>query len=356
MKSGRSIISKLLFPFLASILLFYYIPGIIHNSFAINTSASKILHKVVANPENLSNIKEEVLNKSDSNLYQCRTSALFGKAQSYTGNFLNAILTLEDTVRECPTNQPVLFTLATLEYHYGDKEKAIAYLSHSGVSGLFREQCGRLFQSKDYEGASTSCTLAVKLDSNDISSWEKLGDALYSLGNRAEAKYAFEQVLKRSNNNPVALVGLGNLYLAESQYELASEYFNQAIIFSPENPSAWFGMGIAYYELHKYIEAIDNFQKTVKLDPSRPAPHAYLGRSLYFVNRFKEASTELNIAVEILPNKLVYRKWLGDAYLKSGEKSRAIEQYKAVLQASPNDEKLQEKVHQLEENLGIREK
>ena len=61
----------------------------------------------------------------------------------------------------------------------------------------------------------------------------------------------------------------------------------------------------------------------------------------------KEALNELEKAVTIVPDDPMIIEHLGDVYLKSGKKDKAIAQYERVLKIDPEQKKIKEKLENL---------
>ena len=90
--------------------------------------------------------------------------------------------------------------------------------------------------------------------------WNGLGWANFNSGNRAEARRAFQQVLKIEPKFAPALNGLGQLALSERKYDEAEKYLLQA---APTATAAWYGLSCVYLLTGKYDQAAKWAKKAV---------------------------------------------------------------------------------------------
>lgn len=63
-------------------------------------------------------------------------------------------------------------------------------------------------------------------------------------GNFKKAKMHYQHLLV-ANENDLALVGIGECELGESQFLPAFNAFTKATLFNPENHRAWYGRAVA---------------------------------------------------------------------------------------------------------------
>jgi tetratricopeptide (TPR) repeat protein len=67
---------------------------------------------------------------------------------------------------------------------------------------------------------------------------------------------------------------------------------------------------------------------------------------------YKKAVKHLEKAVEYAPDDAIIREHLGDAYLKTDLKNRALEMYEGALTLDPEKDELKKKIESLNKNEG----
>lgn len=124
---------------------------------------------------------------------------------------------------------------------------------------------------------------------------------------------------------------------AEDYVENYAEKAGQAL--------AYFNSGMKDFNVGNFWGAADAFAWATRLDPVKAAYFFYYGQALSRIPRRRhEAEENLQKAIEIDPMKVDYYLELGNLYLKSGLKQRALEIYNEALLHSPFTDKIQEAI------------
>lgn len=132
-------------------------------------------------------------------------------------------------------------------------------------------------------------------------------------GDQAGASAAFEHTLAIIPTHPLALLRLGDLFLARGQEDQALGYFEQAIQANPDYPEGYVKAGKLYLRQQRFAEAQRAFEHTVELNIN--AVDAYLG--------------------------------LGELYALQQNLSAAAEQYRKVLLIDPRSSVAREALAQM---------
>ncbi|MDO8885680.1 PIN domain-containing protein [Candidatus Oleimmundimicrobium sp.] len=113
------------------------------------------------------------------------------------------------------------------------------------------------------------------------------------------------ECLKALEDNPndlQALVGLGNLYFDNKQYQLAINMYQRSLEIQSNNTNVRTDLGIAYFYLGMNDAAIREFQEVIKIDPNHPNAHFNLGIVFWRgKNDLKNALKEFERYLELLP-------------------------------------------------------
>jgi predicted Zn-dependent protease len=78
-------------------------------------------------------------------------------------------------------------------------------------------------------------------------------------------------------------------------------------------------------------------REAIRLDAAYGAPHLVLGVSLLALDRVAEATAELERAVKLLPKERLAREQLARSYELGGNPAGAVEEYRALRDAAPDD-------------------
>ncbi len=86
-----------------------------------------------------------------------------------------------------------------------------------------------------------------------------------------------------------------------------------------------------------YEQAITLLQQTTQTDPSQDLLWAYLGDAQRGAKKYTDAIESYQKAIAIKPDSGTYLNGLADAYAKSGQTDKAVQQYAAAAQADPTN-------------------
>jgi hypothetical protein len=90
----------------------------------------------------------------------------------------------------------------------------------------------------------------------------------------------------------------------------------------------WLDQGILYSTYGNHPKAIKYFKKVIALSPQDSKPHFNLGISYGELGKYEDAIFSLDKALELCPENGLYLYGRGRTYLLSGDKNKAIEDFK----------------------------
>ena len=162
--------------------------------------------------------------------------------------------------------------------------------------------------------------------------WQIRGDAFGYLKRHEEAAECYEEVLKRTPDNPVTLNNYAYM-LAEANERLdeAEAMSNRALASEPNNPVYLDTLGWIYYRQGRYQQAVQILEKAVEDAPQEPELRYHLGMAYWRRGRLPEARVELRKAANL------WRIRYGKPY---EEALQALEQVEKGIQASPSRERI----------------
>lgn len=205
----------------------------------------------------------------------------------------------------------------------------------------------------------------------------KIGQMLVILGQLAQADSMYRGMIARDSSSTdakYAMVELGKLEFRQRDYEATVAAMQRRIALDPPSDEAYYYMGLSYKELKQLPEAIAALRQAAALAPGKADRQFWLGLVLASADSTAEASLALLRSTEIDSTsknaaiafqQLGYRAlldkdwsraigllersvslndkdvhtlvWLGQGYQNSGNKAKAIETYRRVLEQDPGN-------------------
>lgn len=162
--------------------------------------------------------------------------------------------------------------------------------------------------------------------------WQIRADSLGYLKRYEEAMQCYEEVLKRTPNNPATLNNYAYL-LAEANTRLdeAEAMAKRALAAEPNNPIYLDTLGWIYYRQGRYQQAVQLLEQAVQDAPQEPELRYHLGMAYWKRGRLPEARVELRKAANL------WRIRKGKPY---EEALRALEQVEKGVPAEPGRERI----------------
>ncbi len=158
-----------------------------------------------------------------------------------------------------------------------------------------------------------------------------LGDVLFDLGRRAEARRQFEGALGIDPTNPEAHAGLGWVNLAEGRLEEALGEFHQA---TPPTLSALVGESHTLYRLDRFEEAEETIAEARVRFPSSPQPLTQAALLHLTQGRVSEALSENKQALAFDPRNALAYGLLSNIYLVQNKKELALQEAQQAVAAN----------------------
>jgi TonB family protein len=141
-----------------------------------------------------------------------------------------------------------------------------------------------------------------------------------------------KQQIARRPKDPRLHYQLGRAYEDNQQYEDALKAYARALELKPDYGDAQIALGSLNMKLNRYDKALDAYNQAVLLDltPELKAA-AYRAMALIYFRRdqFQEAIGPFKQAIALAPQGSMFLN-LGLAYLKLGDKTSAMEQYRLL--------------------------
>jgi len=161
-------------------------------------------------------------------------------------------------------------------------------------------------QKGDFDRAEELCRRALALEENEPGLCLTMGRVSQARGRMTQAKEWFERARVVDPNHAGALLALGSLRARLRDPEGALEYYRQAIEMDPgtTGPMAYDAIGQMHLAQMDYDLAREAFQKALEIDTLNGDAHNGLATILIEEGALEEAEAELKIALRYLPNNM----------------------------------------------------
>lgn len=163
------------------------------------------------------------------------------------------------------------------------------------------------------------------------------GIARVQLKNYSAAISKFEEALRPSKHDPIALESLGLAYAGARDYDTAFKQFDLALrcpllskqcVLPARN---YYDRGVAFFLKKDYDGSINAFQRAMKARPDYAAANFYLGWAFQASNRYPDAIMAYQTALQSKPahpsDVAIIQLQLGNALDLNGQPDKAVAAY-----------------------------
>lgn len=213
-------------------------------------------------------------------------------------------------------------------------------------------------QNEDYDAAIASLDAALETDPANLNALTLRAEVLRLQAEQAQGAERVEYLedlvatIERARavepGNPAVdlavlnawafTVNSGNEALRADEPDFdapeAIALFDASTELQPDSVQGYFGLGLAQLRAGNTSEAVVPLRRAVEMDPDDVTSAYYLGRALLYSDQASEAVTVLEDASTRFPDDADIRTALLNAYARSGDTDRAIEQYELAVQGT----------------------
>jgi len=161
----------------------------------------------------------------------------------------------------------------------------------------------------------------------------KLGSFYFSNGQINEAYAEFQKAVMLNPNNKQALNQLGYISALFQKYDDAIMYYKRAISVDPDYAEAMNNLGVVYIEIKNWDEAIAYFKNALKNPLYRSPEKAYssMGYAYYQKGEYTLAEKYVKDALIRNPSYPIANYTLGLVYVKHGNDDAAIAEFEKAI-------------------------
>ena len=162
-------------------------------------------------------------------------------------------------------------------------------------------------KERKYAEAEESFSAATRYLPDYEYAWLNLAHSQALQGLPDEAESTLQHAVELSNNTKDGAFAdtygdLGKAYLAQGNYDKASEYFGRLIDLTPDNAEAHADLALSLYQLKRFDEAHTEVQNALTGKPDMPEAWNTLGLILLEKDQTKEAADAFERAISLRPD------------------------------------------------------
>jgi tetratricopeptide (TPR) repeat protein len=166
--------------------------------------------------------------------------------------------------------------------------------------------------------------------------WNNLGLLETQQGRTDEAIPLFEQALKLSPNNLIALDNLASAYRQQKRWDEARRVLEHALSVSPDNPEANYSLGMVYAQTGDNEHAYEFLQHALRASPDYPEALNNLGVLYLHMARRDDAVKMFEECMRVAPEFDQAYLNLARVYALEGDRDKAREVLRALLSRHPD--------------------
>ncbi|MBU1742166.1 MAG: tetratricopeptide repeat protein [Proteobacteria bacterium] len=129
---------------------------------------------------------------------------------------------------------------------------------------------------------------------------------------------------------------LGWLYYRQGGTSRAIQFYSQATRLRPQAIEPWLGLLLPLFAAGRYQQAIRVGEYILARDRFNYIALAKVARSYYVLKRYDKAAEYYAKVLDLYPGDAQMRAGLAWSYLRSGQKAKALTQFRLVLMVDPS--------------------
>jgi TolB-like protein/Flp pilus assembly protein TadD len=160
-----------------------------------------------------------------------------------------------------------------------------------------------------------------------------------------QATLEFRKAVDLDPNFDLAWVGLADAYFLLPIYgsfnpdealEIRQDAIDRALKIDPELGEAYVSLSSIYFDEGKFDQAEAASRRAIELSPNYATAYHFFGGQLQGLSRGEEKIALIQKAAELDPLSAIIGSSLADQYAGHGQFSRAVQQYKEIIESHPD--------------------
>jgi Flp pilus assembly protein TadD len=193
-----------------------------------------------------------------------------------------------------------------------------------------------LHKADRLDEAAEQYRIALRLNPNEKEVHYHLGQVLVAQSHLSEGRSELEEALRSDPHNGEFHSQYGYALERLGQKDEAGTEYAKATSLAPKSGAVHYDYAMFLFREGKMDEAITEFQAALNRSPNHPEAHYHLGRALFVKGDFEGAKVHYLETARLDPKAPVHNG-LGVVYVRLGQTSEAIAQFKEALRLRPDD-------------------
>jgi tetratricopeptide (TPR) repeat protein len=241
---------------------------------------------------------------------------------------------------EQPDDADALHLLGVLRQQRGDTPAALDLIRQAIACAPDHAQFhlslgGALLAQGDTDAARASFEQALALDPNRVETHSLLGHLALQAGAETDAESRFRIGRRAGEQDPLILLGLGNVYLDRRDPANAAKFLSRAAELKPDDAGILTSLGRALFDQGAFGLAERTFENALRQRPDLGLAKLYLARSRLRQNKLDAARELYAELVDSGVQALSANAGLGDVARKQGRIVHALKYYRRALAIDP---------------------
>ncbi len=228
-------------------------------------------------------------------------------------------------------------------------------------SDLYLESLGYFKQgiqqagNNDFLSARKNMLKAVEVYPLDPIMFYNLANVCHSLKNIDEAIEYYKKSIALHKHNEQAYFGLGVAYQQKENSIAAIETYGQVLKLNPKNVSALNNVAVMLEQADMIDDAIERYRQIIAIKPQYARAYNNLGTLLAKQKKYSEAEKLFHDAHTVDPNYLEPHYNLGNLHDVTGNRTKALEEYRLVFLRDSHYPGIIDKIESLEQLVSSNE-
>jgi tetratricopeptide (TPR) repeat protein len=268
-----------------------------------------------------------------------------GIAYYKKSDFMNAVLNLQNALKENPNDSEAIQLTGLSLYLGGKPAEAIPYLEKvqtwypvANVDASYILGVAYI-QTKQYPQARAVFAKMYAVPAESAAAYLFCARVLLRLDFGPIAEEYATKAIALDPKLPLAHYLLGELYLYQSKIDQAISNLEQEITINPGYANGYFKLADAYIRLQKFDDAERLLERSIWLDPNSTGPYILMGKVLEKKGETELAVRALQRAISMDPGNPMAHQLLGQAYRTLGKPADAERELKQADELTRNPTK-----------------
>ena len=189
--------------------------------------------------------------------------------------------------------------------------------------------------ARDYEQAARIYKGLLKTEPENMDYLNALGDLYVKNSEDNVALGYYKEIVRLQPQNVVALNSLGAIYRRLKMYDESISVLERAVMCESSNVQTYYNLGFTYKLMENFDDAIQCFTTVVEENPRDVLAYNHMGTIYATERKHAEAVACYLKGLKVDPNHPVLHLNLAKSYDKLGEFIKAQAEYEAALRSKP---------------------